>query len=67
MDTNAMIADLTDGLLSDGKRAIIIGKDLLDRIKFIREGEFDELEGAQTLRLIGDVKAVDVRLGRKRS
>jgi hypothetical protein len=57
---NAMIADLSGGFLSNEKQSIVIGKDLLDQIKFIRDGEFDEVAGAPTLRLVGDVKAVDV-------
>lgn len=55
----SMIADLEHGTLADGTRSIVIGEDLLDRIRFIREGEFRESEGAPTLRLIGDVQAVD--------
>ncbi len=56
---NAMIADLNQGKLSDEKRSILIGEELLDRINFIREGEFREEEGAPTLRLVGDVQTVD--------
>lgn len=56
---DAMVADLATGTLADGKHTLVIGEDLLDRIKFIREGEFDEKGGAPTLRLIGDVQTVD--------
>lgn len=56
---NAMVADLLEGQLTDQNRSILIGEDLLDRIKFIREGEFDEVTGAPTLKLIGDVQSVD--------
>jgi len=56
-----MVADLAHGVLSDEKRSIFIGRDLLERIKFIREGEFHETEGEPTLRLIGDVQTVDAR------
>jgi len=55
----AMIADLERGTLGDGSRAFSISEELLDRIKFIREGEFTEKEGAPALRLVGDVQAVD--------
>lgn len=55
---NAMVADLKEGTLGNSERSILIGEDLLERIKFIREGEFDEKEGAETLRLIGDLQAV---------
>lgn len=56
---DAMVADLADGILSDEKRSIVIGEDLLDKIKFIRMGEFDEKEGEPTLKLVGEVQAVD--------
>lgn len=57
---DALVANLADGKLEGGKRPILIDQPLLDRIKFIREGEFDEREGAEALRLIGDVGAVDL-------
>ena len=53
----AMVADLEVGALSDGSRKIMIDKDLVDRIKFIKEGEFDEKDGAPTLCLVGNVEA----------
>lgn len=53
----ALIADLDKGVLDDGKRPIVIAPALLDQIKFIREGEFDEKAGAPTLKLVGDVTA----------
>ena len=57
---DAMVANLADGQLEGGHRPIIIDQQLVDRIKFIRDGEFDEREGAETLRLVGDVSAVDL-------
>ena len=57
---DAMVANLADGQLEGGHRPIIIDQRLVDRIKFIRDGEFDEREGAETLRLVGDVNAVDL-------
>lgn len=56
---NAMVADLAGGVLSDEKRSIVIGKDLLEKINFIREGEFKEKVGDPTLKLVGEVQAVD--------
>ena len=56
---DAMVADLADGILSDENRSILIGEDLLDKIQFIRDGEFDEKEGEPTLKLVGEVQAVD--------
>lgn len=57
---NAMVANLADGQLEGGTRPIIIDNQLVDRIKFIRDGEFAEREGAETLRLVGDVNTVDL-------
>lgn len=57
---DALVANLADGKLEGGERPILIDQQLVDRIRFIREGEFDEREGAETLRLIGDVGEVDL-------
>lgn len=56
---DAMIADLSKGVLSDENRSVLINADLLERIKFIREGEFDEKVGEPTLKLIGEVKTIN--------
>lgn len=56
---NAMVADLASGILSGENRSIVIGEDLLEKIKFIREGEFDEKEGETTLKLVGEVQALE--------
>ncbi len=55
---NALILDTKSNTLDAGDKTIVIDKALSDQLKFIREGEFDETEGAPTLRLIGDVKAI---------
>ena len=57
---DALVANLAEGKLEGGERPILIDQQLVDRIRFIREGEFDEREGAETLRLIGDVGTVDL-------
>jgi Putative DNA-binding domain len=51
----ALIADLDAGILDDGKRPIVIDPGLIDQINFIREGEFDDVAGAPTLKLVGTV------------
>jgi len=51
----ALLADLENGELHDGTKAIMIDPALVDQIKFIREGSFDEVAGAPTLKLVGDV------------
>lgn len=53
----AMIADLAEGQLMDGRRTIELDDDIIARLSLIKEGEFDERTGAPALRLIGDVKA----------
>ncbi len=54
----AMVADLDLGVLQDGNRSIHIDQSLVDKLTFIKEGEFSETDGAPTLRLVGDVSAV---------
>lgn len=54
-----LLADLEEGVLDDGKRPITIDKTLLDQLSFIREGQFSEVDGAPTLRLIGEVRTGD--------
>lgn len=63
--TRALIADLDTGLLEDGKRPILLDQALVEQIKFIREGQFDEKEGAPALRLVGDVFADGKAVGTK--
>lgn len=59
-----LLADLEEGILDDGRRPITIEKTLLDQLSFIREGEFNEVNGAPTLRLVGEVRATgDDRIG----
>lgn len=53
-----MIADLAEGTLEDGKRAIQIDEALIEKLNFIKEGEFSERAGAPTLRLVGEVQPV---------
>ena len=35
----------------------VIGRELLEQLKFIKEGEFHEKEGAPTLKLVGSLQA----------
>lgn len=52
VDTNAATMETSDIKLT-------IDRKLADQLEFIRQGEFEEVEGAPALRLVGDVKAVD--------
>ncbi len=55
----ALIVDTDKGEMGTGSKRIVIDSALADQLEFIREGEFDEREGAPALRLVGDVQAVD--------
>jgi hypothetical protein len=54
----SLVADLEQGTLEDSKTAIHIDHALVEKLTFIKEGEFAEVKGAPTLRLIGDVQAI---------
>lgn len=55
----ALLADLASGQLLDGEKTITIDPKLIEQINFIREGSFDEVDGAPALKLIGQVVATD--------
>lgn len=55
---NALVANLADGTLDGGQRPILIDPASLEQIKFIKEGEFDEVSGAPALKVVGDVQIV---------
>ena len=66
--SNAAVLDFNSGMIngSSGDR-ILVSEDLLKKISFIREGEFEETQGAPTLRLIGDVKPTNtIEFGHER-
>jgi hypothetical protein len=56
---NSLIVDTKAGTIEAGDTRVTIDRSLADQLEFIREGEFEEVEGAPALRLIGDVRAVD--------
>jgi len=53
----SLVADLDEGTLGDAKIAIQIDETLIEKLTFVKEGDFNDTEGAPTLRLIGDVRA----------
>lgn len=59
---DAMVANLASGQLEGGNRPIMIDPQSLERIKFIREGEFDEVDGAPTLRVIGEAETIPAQI-----
>lgn len=53
---NAAVINLTSGEVTGEGGRFVIDESLLDKVKFIAQGKFDEREGAPTLRLVGDVQ-----------
>jgi hypothetical protein len=55
---NAAVLDFTSSTLQgpSGQR-VLIDSELLNQISFIREGEFDEVAGSPTLKLVGELQA----------
>lgn len=58
---NALILDTNKNVLDAEGREILIDEDLARSLNFIREGHFNENEGEPTLKLIGEVKPVNVQ------
>ncbi len=55
---NIGILDTVSGVIEGGRGTLLIDKELIKEISFIKEGNFNEKKGAQTLKLIGSVKSV---------
>ena len=55
---NVGILDVHSGTIVGGGQPLLIHEDLLKKLKFIREGSFDETRGAPSLRVVGDVKPI---------
>lgn len=57
---NAAILDTERSLIEKGAaKVLIIDEELSKKLKFIKEGDFTQKEGAVTLKLVGDVVPVD--------
>lgn len=57
---NAAILDTERALIEkDDARVLVLDEDLAGKLKFIKEGEFVEKDGATALKLVGDVVPVD--------
>lgn len=59
--SKALILDTERNVLDAEGREILIDEELAKNINFIREGHFDEVDGDPTLKLIGEVKPVNVQ------
>jgi hypothetical protein len=57
---NAIILDTDKNTLNTNGRPIVLDEKLIEQIKFVREGQFEEKAGAPTLKLVGEVKTVKV-------
>ena len=55
---NACLLDMNTGSISGNGGTIILEPELLDKIAFIKEGEFVEVKGKPALRLIGDIEEI---------
>jgi len=56
---NVGLLDAQSGEVDGPAGAFLIDKDLLEKVKFIREGQFTETAGAPTLKLVGEVQTVE--------
>jgi hypothetical protein len=59
---NAAMVDLLEGTLAGPGGTLIISEELLNQIKFIREGQFTETDGDPTLRVVGEVESMSTNL-----
>lgn len=57
---NAAILDTEKSLIEkEDSRILVLDEELAQKLKFIKEGQFAQKDGATTLRLVGDVVPVD--------
>lgn len=56
---NVGLLNIEKGELLGTKNKLLIPEELLDKVKFINEGRFDEKEGAPALKLIGEVLPIN--------
>ena len=57
--TNIGILDTTSGVVEGERTTLLIDRDLVKDINFIKEGQFREKTGARTLKLVGSVQSVN--------
>lgn len=60
---NVEMLDLYKGEMTVSDRKVLIDKELIDKIKFVKEGHFVDKgeDGAPALKLVGDVEGVDLK------
>jgi len=52
------LLDTVKGEISVGAGKILVDKNVLEKIKFVKEGQFVEKDGAPTLKLVGEITGV---------
>jgi Schlafen, AlbA_2 len=55
---NVGLLNLVDGKISGPSGTVMISEDILEKIKFIKEGQFTETNGEPVLQIVGDVRPV---------
>lgn len=55
---NIHLIDTFNGEILTGKGRILLDKSIADKLKFIKEGEFTEKNGAPALKLVGEVTGI---------
>lgn len=57
---NAAVFDMKSGTIEkEGQNILVVDENLIKEMNFIREGHFDEVNGAKALKLVGNVHPVD--------
>ena len=56
---NVAILDTKEQVVHAGQKSLLIDKDIIDKIRFIKQGHFEESRGKEALKLIGEIKPVD--------
>lgn len=62
---NTAVMNTVSGEITGKGGTVVIDETLIPKLKFIREGQFSEKDGAPTLKLIGDVQPVPMAVIRK--
>ncbi|TDK43346.1 AlbA family DNA-binding domain-containing protein [Algoriphagus formosus] len=55
---NIHLIDTFNGEIQTGHGKILLDKTIADKLKFIKEGQFSEKDGAPTLKLVGEVTGI---------
>lgn len=59
LGTDAALLDLKSGQIEGRTGSLYVSPELLQKMQFIREGEFVQKDGAAALRVVGDVKVAN--------